>query len=358
MNDKHNPERRRVLKSLGMGGTALALASLGSTRPWLIPEAEAASKTIVIGTWGGDYGNAILDTVGKMSKKESSINVRTLVGGADSRRTKVMIDSRGHQSSMDLLALDDASMYQLNSRKALADLNDQVVPRLKHAIPQFVIKNSVPHIYSAMVIVYNKDKVTKPPKSVKDLWTKEFAGKVGFADANYPFVVQTIANAFGGSPTAIKQAQAALLELKKSGITTFPSTDATATAFRSGQILATLVWKARAFMWRNAGLDLGAVVPTEGAFPVVFDIGMERYSPNKKNGYMVLNNFLKPKSQLAFAHLMGYLPTVDDADVPENLQQQIGFTDAERENFIKPDYAFIQKHTVEISNWWSRNISG
>ncbi|TAM84834.1 MAG: extracellular solute-binding protein [Candidimonas sp.] len=358
MSEKTNPGRRRALKTMGLGGGALALATLGGRRPWRMPQAQAASNAIVVGTWGGDYGNAILSTVGKMAQKQAGIDVKTLVGGVSSRLTKVLVDARGKQSSMDLLALDDASMYECGSRGALANVDDRAVPRLKHAFPQFVLKGSVPHIYSAMVIVYNRDKVSKPPKSVKDLWAKEYAGKVGFADANFAFVVQMIANAFGGKPSAFKAAQDALLTLKKSGITTFSSTDATANAFRGGDMLATLVWKARAFMWNKAGLNLGVSVPSEGAFPVVFDIGMERYSPNVENAHRVLNDFLLPENQLAFANLMGYLPTVDDAKVPADLHAKIGFTDAEREHFVKPDYAYIEKHNIDISNWWSQNISG
>ena len=115
-------------------------------------------------------------------------------------------------------------------------------------------------------------------------------------------------------------------------------------------------WRARAYMWRKEGLPLLDAVPKEGAVPILYRGAMAKNAPNPECGYRYLNAMLERPAQIGFAANMGYLPTVVDAKLPDDLQKAIGFTDAERENFFKQDYAYIAKNFAPWGEWWQKNF--
>src|SRR5699024_3744689 len=145
---------------------------------------------------------------------------------------------------------------------------------------------------------------------------------------------------------------------KRSGVPVYPSNEAIANAFKSGEITATLMWRARAFQWQKAGLPVASTVPSEGALPVIFEAGMSRHTKNAEAAATVLNQMLDPKAQIEFAKGMGYVPTVSNADLPEDMRETIGFTDAERENFVETDYDYATGHLSDMLTWWNREFKG
>ena len=65
---------------------------------------------------------------------------------------------------------------------------------------------------------------------------------------------------------------------------------------------------------------------------------------------------LEPGAQLNFAEDMGYNPTVDNADVPEALNDRIGFTPEEIANLNNMDYGYMLENDVELKEWWDKEF--
>jgi putative spermidine/putrescine transport system substrate-binding protein len=51
---------------------------------------------------------------------------------------------------------------------------------------------------------------------------------------------------------------------------------------------------------------------------------------------------------------MGYLPCVSDAKLPPALEQQIGFTEAEKDRMLKIDLAYLTLRQAEILDTWTK----
>lgn len=331
----------------------------GAATSLLVPRVVFAQEnSLVVGTWGGDFGDLLRSGVDDALMKPQGIQVVQDIGAPTQRRTKLLAERQARRSSQDVACLADFDMYAAGQAGALEPITAQNVPRVAQVLPFLKKTHSIPHIYSAHVIVYNTEFVKTPPTSFADLWDPKYKGKVGLSD--FLFTTNTVVAAVvgGGSPTNLEPAKAKLLELRNNDLKILPSTEAVAAALKSGEIWFTIIAAARSYMWKQAGIPLGRVVPSEGAFPTLYEAGVAKNARNKDTGLKYLDAMLNVSAQSAFASKMGYLPTVADAKLPADLEAQIGFTEAERGRMWNIDYDHLTKHQASMLDFWTKSVKG
>lgn len=337
--------RRRFMQLTAAG---LAGGTVLGSRPAL-----AESKQVIMATWGGDYSRLLTELVAPVADREAGISIMHDTGSTSARRTKVIAQAKRPRNAIDVISFAETDMFLMGQKGYLAEVTADSVPNSANVLPQFRQSYSIPHIYSALVIIYNPDLVPEP-SGYKDLWSEPFHGKVGLANALYRNAIRAAAFAHSGNDDNFDPGYKALLELKKQGATVLPSNEAIANALKSGEIGATMMWRARAVQWKNAGLPVKSAVPSEGAMPVVFEAAATQNSSNPAGAAAVLNAMLDPVAQAAFAQEMGYIPTVSNAELPENVAREIGFTEAERNNFLPPNHEAVIAKTPEMLEWWNQ----
>ena len=336
-------------------GGAAATAAVAVVLPRF---ALGASDTpMVVGTWGGDYGDLLRNGVDGLVKPRG-IEVIQSIGSPTERRTKVLAERLSRRSSMDVCCLADFDMQAVAKRDALEAITIDQVPNLAHVLPFLKQDYSIPHIYSAHVIVYNTDRIKVPPKSFADLWDPKYKGRIGLSDFLFNTNIAVAALAGGGSMTDFAPAQTKLEELRSLGVKILPSTEAVAAALKSEDIWITVISKARGYMWRKAGMPLDSVVPTEGGFPNIYGAGVPKKSRMKPEAFQYLYAMLDPRAQIAFAEKMGYVPTVSNAQLRAELDKQINFTEAEKERMLKPDYGYIIANQSSMLEMWNKTFKG
>lgn len=342
-------DRRRFLKlTVAMTAGATLLPAQG---------ALAAKHEAIMATWGGDYSRLLSEIVAPVAQQEAEVGIVFDTGSTSARRTKIIAQASRPKNAIDVVSFSDADMFLMANKRFLADITTDNVPNSANILPQFKRSYAIPHIYSGLVIVYNPDLVPAPT-SYKDLWGDAYVGKVGLANALYRNAIIAAAVSHGGSVDNFEPGYDALLELKKQDVKILPSNEAVANALKSEEIGVTLMWRARAFQWKKQGLSLAFAVPSEGAMPVVFEAAITKNAGHPEAAAKVLNAMLDPSAQLSFAREMGYMPTVSDAVVPAEVASEIGFTDAERENFLEPDYAYTVAETPKMLEWWNQTFKG
>ena len=244
-------------------------------------------------------------------------------------------------------------MHQMASQNLLHELNTSEIPNLANVLPNFSRSYAVPQAFSAKVIVYNPDKMPAP-KSFRDLWSGSYAGKIGLADLLSLSVIESAALIAGGNARNYEPGKEKLLELKASGVKLYPSNEALAVAIASGDVWATIMWRARAHQWKKAGLPVASVVPEEGATPITFEAASPRNAPNKTCAMAFLNQALDPVAQAEFAARIGYSPTVENVKLPPELAKEIAFTAEERANFFQQDLSYLEMNQSQLLDWWTR----
>lgn len=340
--------RRAVLA----GGALLAAASAR------IAPARAASGQVIVGTYGGDYANLLTSQVETPLVTPQGIEVLQTLGLNTERKTKLIAERGSRRGSMDVAHLGDTDMFQVAQLGALETVPADLVPNLAQVFPALRRPYSVPHIYSAQVVLYNPDKVPVPPRSFADLWDPRYRGRVAIADGNATAITFAAALAGGGSMTDWEPAKKKLLELRSLDARVYPSNEALAAGWKSEEVWIAPMWLARGYMWKKAGLRIAHVVPSEGAMPVVFEAAVPRNAPDKANAWIYCNAMLDPGAQLGFADRMGYVPTVSSAKLPPELQAQIGFSEADQAAFKGYDYDYVARNAQALQSFWDKEFKG
>ncbi len=341
---------RRHFLSAGAGA-----ATLMSSQPRL---ARAEGSQVVVGTWGGDYGQLLSDLIDKPLLAPKGVEVLQDVANADPRKTKLLAERQSRRGSMDVACLSDSDHYIVAGTNAFEAVDAAKVPRLDKVFPALRTDTAIPHIYSAQVILYNVNQVKTPPTSWADLWDPKWKGRVGLADILYPNNTLMAALAGGGSVSNYDPGEKKLLELRSLDVKIYPSNEALAAALKSEEVWLTSMWLARGFMWKKSGIPLSHVVPKEGAVSIVFEASVPRNARNKDGGFEYLEAMLDAKAQIAFADKMGYVPTVSDAVLPEDLAKQVSLTEADRARLLKPDYKYLTERSQRTLDFWNKEFKG
>lgn len=344
----HNLNRRGFIKQAA--GLALVPAL-----PLIPGMANAASSQAVVGTWGGDYQNLLQQFIAPIANAQG-VEVVYETGNATARNTKLKAERNSRRGSMDVAILGDLDMYDASLAGVLEPVSVDKVPNLANAIDTFRTPYSIPHIFSAMVLVYNTQAVSKPPTSFKDALDPQYKGKVGFSDILFNFNTLFVGLAEGGKGDSFEPGYAFLKKLKANSPKVFPSNEAVAAAFKSGEIVMACMWKARALQWKNAGLPLDFVIPEEGAIPVTFEAAVPKNSRNKDAAWKYMNAMLAPEGQVHFARAMGYAPTVRNAALPPDLQATVGFTEAELARIHPYNLEALAAHRANSLDFWNKEF--
>ena len=339
---------RRQLLSAGAGAATLLAA-----RPRL---ARAEGSQVVVGTWGGDYGQLLSDLIDKPLLAPKGVEVLQDVANADPRKTKLLAERQSRRGSMDVACLSDSDHYLVAGNNVFETVDATKVPRLDKVFPALRTDTAIPHIYSAQVILYNVNQVKTPPTSWADLWDPKWKGRVGLSDILYPNNTLMAALAGGGSVSNYDPGEQMLMKLRSLDVKIYPSNEALAAALKSEEVWLTSMWLARGFMWKKSGIPLSHVVPKEGAVSIVFEASVPRNARNKDGGFEYLEAMLDAKAQIAFADKMGYVPTVSDAVLPEDLARQVSLTEADRARLLKPDYKDLTERSQRTLDFWNKDF--
>jgi putative spermidine/putrescine transport system substrate-binding protein len=339
--------RRRFTLALGSG---VALGAVGG----LLPARAAATGQAVVGTWGGDYQDLLQKFVADPLLKPAGVEIVFDTANDTVRKTKLMAEKRLPRGSMDIVALTAAGSYEMFQNGTLAELDPALIPNLKYVQPKLRTKYSVPHIYTGRVILYNPSKIKVAPSSYADLWNPEYAGKVGVIDIQYQTTIESAALISGGSLTNYEPGKDKLLELKKLGVKVYPTNEAMAQALKTEEVWMCIMWKARGVMWQNAGIPIEIANPKEGIVLYISDMSIPKNARNKEAAHAWLNSILDPAPQRAFAQAMGYNPTVENADVPVELQGRISFAKEIQDKYLVQDQEYLAKTDPSLQEWWNK----
>ena len=340
---------RRHFLSASAGAAALASG---------LPAARAEGGQVVVGTWGGDYGQLLSDIIDKPILIPRGYEIVQDIANNDPRKTKLLAERQRRRGSMDVALLSDSDMYIVAQSGTFDPIDAKQMSRLDKVFPELRSDIAIPHIYSAQVILYNTNQVKTPPQSFADLWDPKWRGRVGLADILYPNNTLAAALAGGGSASNLDPAEKKLMEWRSLDVKIYPSNEALAAALKSEEVWLTTMWLARGFMWKKAGIPLGHVVPKEGAPAIVFQGSVPKNARNKPGGFTYLDAMLDAKAQVGFADKMGYVPTVTDAVLPADLAAQVSLTEAERARLLKPDYAYAAGRTQRTQDFWNKEFKG
>jgi putative spermidine/putrescine transport system substrate-binding protein len=333
-------------------------AALAGTAAFAAPGevfAQAKGK-IVVGTWGGDYARLLNKNIDQPLLVANGWEVVQDQAGDPERRSKMMAERRLPRGTTDVQGLSGVNMYQMFDLGITAEIDYSKLKNAKNLIPSMKYKYGVGHIYSGKVAVFNPKVVEKAPTSYKDVFDPKHGNKLGVIDIQYQYTIVAAALAAGGSVKNLEPGKKLLMEVRKAGARIYPTNEAFAQGLKQDEFGIGVMWKARTVQWQNAGINVKAVTPSEGALAYVSGFVIPKNAPNKDGAYAYLDAMLEKSAQEAFAVDMGYNPTVTNAVVAPDLNERIGFTAGEIEKLVDLDHAYMTEHDPALKDWWDKEF--
>jgi putative spermidine/putrescine transport system substrate-binding protein len=337
--------KRRDLMALGAALAAPAVAT-------------AQSGQVVVGTWGGDYAALLTRHIDTPLIRPRGIEPVQDVGTPAARKTRLIAERGSRRASMDVVCLSDSDCHEMGRQGLVEELTPDKVPNLANVLPALRHPYALPHIYSVRTILYLPAKVDTPPRAYADLFDPRFRNRIGFSDLLFMHMIESAAIVAGGGESNYTPGRAKVLEWRALGARVYPSNETLAVALRSEEVWTTIMWLARGYMWRKAGIPVRHVVPAEGCTPYVSAACVPKNARNKDAAFAYLNAMLDPSAALGFAENMGFLPTTTNATLPAELQAEIGITAAEQAAMRRPDFDYMGRVNTEYLDFWNREFKG
>lgn len=288
------------------------------------PAPVHAATVLRVLAWPG-YADA--DIVAAFEKLHGARVEVTTVASDDVLRVHLArLDGPG----FDLVAANTAEIAGFVSRRLLAPLPLRDIPNAARQLPRFRQLQSIagiaqgtdvyamPYTYSEMGLVYDRQQVRSPPLSVAALWDPQWRGRVLMFDGStHAFSIAAMRR--GLPPFRIPAAQFGplardLVALRRNLRAFYSLPEESLELFRAHRValMHANYGQQQLKQLRDAGLDVGYVVPREGALAWLDCWAITRRSSQMALAAEWINYMLEPAVSRELTRRQGLANTLDE----------------------------------------------
>lgn len=284
-----------------------------------------AADSLRILAWPGYVSNEAIHSF------QSIHNVSVSVTVINSDEDLWAAGKRNEGSDFDLIAVNTAELQRYIDADLVAPIRVANIPNTKNQISRFrklaaipgLARDgniyAIPYTYSAMGLIYNR-KLTKAPTSMAAMWDPVFRGKVltyNGSTQNFSMTALTlgIRNPFRLSDSQSAQVLKRLLQLRDNVLQFYDTPDEVVTLFRTKEIALAFAnyGDQQVETLRKAGLDIGYVIPNEGALAWLDCWAVTRRTPDRKLAEAWIDHMLTPEIAHQLTETQGLANTLHDA---------------------------------------------
>lgn len=273
----------------------------------LVQPASAAENTLRVLAWPG-YADA--DVVKSFEARSHSKVEVTFVDSDESLWDKM---HAGHENTFDVVAANTVELRRYTREGLLQSLDLASLPNTRFQLPRFRSLSSIggltqggkvyaiPFTYSAMGLIYDRKQVPIPPRSMSELWNPRYRGKVlAFNSAQHNFSFAALAlgvnNPFQLDANQMRRVAMQLIALRRNLLSYYSLPEEATELFirhKSALLFANYGTQQLAQL-RQAGADVGYVIPEEGAIAWLDCWAMTHAARNRSLALAWINYMLEP----------------------------------------------------------------
>ena len=341
---------RRGTLGLLLGG--VAAAAIAPRRGW------AASGTVVVSNWGGDWNDRTVRYVEKPLLEDKGFSIVRDLGTEPERKAKLISEKRIRRASADVIHINSSDAFELQKQGVVAELDTARIPNYADTAPELQSPYFVPWLYSGVVIIYDTTKVSEPPKSYAELWDPKWAGKVGLTNQLYFNYMMMAGLVEKGDMTSVEDGKARLERLvADSKPRLYAAHQQLQAGLANGEVEIAVNYKARGLQWAHDGLPLAIQYPEEGAIAVTFGACLTQLAANPDAGYAYLDAMLDPQAMAGLAEASFYAPANTKAALSDDLRQLVDFSAEERAKMRFLDFDYVAQNTAAWLEWWNKSFA-
>lgn len=294
----------------------------------VLPMAMAvqAQEVLRVLTWPG-YADP--DLVKTFEQKTGSKVEVTFIDSDDVMWQKLQKNKAG---DFDVFAVNTAELQRYISAALVVPVDTSAVPNTAAQLPRFrelkripgVVHGdkvyAIPYTYSEMGLIYDRLQVKPAPTSIRALWDPRYRGKVLLYNGgshNFSLAAQALGDATPYQldnsqwPAAVDQ----LIALRRNAQGFYTQPEESVAMFKNGHaaLMFANYGSQQVQLLKKAGMDVGYVVPQEGALAWLDCWAITRGARNPKLALAWINYFLEPHAGQALLTRQGLANTTSES---------------------------------------------
>lgn len=339
---------RRVLAVLL---AALVLPLLPST-----PPPAAQSKTLVVTGYGGRWSEVMKRALVEPFEKKYDARVE-IVTGITTEWVAKLLAAGPDNPPFDVVMGNEPPLPIPRERGFFDKRNLQAAPNIRHVYEKALVGDtSLAIFWSRIGLAYRTDVGLKRPTSWKDLWDPAYDGKRGLYVIGNTLGINTLFMAskiFGRDYFDVDAGIAAIKRLQPKLV------DFTGTMekhLESKEVAIAVLHDGSAYDLAKRGIPVDWVAPSEGVPILDQVIQVARGSKNKELAWKLVDMYLSPEVQLAFANELFFSPTNRTVKVPPDVAKKIISGPADVEKLVVFDWTQIAKQRPQWTERWNKEL--
>jgi putative spermidine/putrescine transport system substrate-binding protein len=327
-----------------------------------------AGRTLRVATWGGDWGNGVKTSAGKLFEEQTGGKIEYVLGNPADNLTKLMA-TRG-EPPFDVMQMDnltEETMIQQNLLEPL-DYNKLPVGELFPEASRVTEKygpafTMIPAVITWVPKAY-KDQGLADPKGFDDLLDPKLKGRVSYPGMRVgfaPLVISGLAYHWTGDKANVGEA---MRKLKTIEPRVYGATPEMATWLTNGEVYAAVTHTAQVMVMRNQGFELGLLYPPVRDKRSMVYWNMTNVIKNTKSKDMAehfVATVLSREAQDLMGRSNGVLPT--HKEVAEQFSKDeklkgLALSPQDMAQMFQVDSKYILDNREKWNDEWNRIMGG
>lgn len=241
-----------------------------------------------------------------------------------------------HNGDYDVFAVNTAELQRYISANLVQPVHPEQVPNTRNQLPRFqnlpsipgLIHNgqayALPYTYSQMGLIYNRRLFKTPPRSINALWDERYRGKVVAYDGgthNFSLAAQSLrlASPFYISPKDFPRAAAHLIALRRNALGFYTQPEQATHLFmeHGAALMFANYGMQQVHLLKQAGADIGYVIPDEGALAWLDCWSITRNTRNVQLAHDWIDHLLEPQAASYLVERQGLSNTLSESSKTE-----------------------------------------
>lgn len=339
---------RRLLAVLVLVALALTLAPA--------PPIDAQPKTLVVTGYGGRWSEVMKRALVEPFEKKHGVKVDIVTGITTEWVAKLM--AAGPDNPPFDVVMGNEPPFPIPRDRGFFDKrNEALAPNIKNVYPKALIGDtSLALFWSRIGLAYRTDGGTRKPSSWKDFWDDSYAGRRGTyvvgntLGINFLFMADKLYGKdyfdIDAGVAAIKRAQPKLVDF----------TGTMEKHLESKEVAIGVLHDGATYDLQKRGIPVDWVAPSEGTPILDQVIQVTRGSKNKELAWKLIDAYLSPEVQLAFATELFFSPTNKTVKVPADVAKKIISGPADVEKLVLFDWAQVAKQRPQWTERWNKEM--
>ncbi len=345
------------------GGTPDAgTPDAGTTTPATEPAAEPSGEHVelMVATWGGTTGAALKEIVAPFEEANNcTIVIDETAGNAD-RLNRIRAQKAAPE--IDVVFLNDSFAVMGNEEGLFAPIDTSIVDNLDQLYDFAIVDEGYGPAYSltSYGIMYNADTVENPPKSYRELFEGDYAGRVAMPDMTGtagPMIAVALVEELGGSQEDITPAIDFMAEHKENIGIFYASGSDVINAFSTGECDIAVFMDMFLPILQASGVNVQWSDASEGNFSNMTTINVVEGCPHPELAQKLVRYMLEPETQALVAQKVNEAPVNKNATISDEQDAYMVYGEEEAANLRTFDFSYINSVKPEWIELFQRQVT-